>query len=98
MKITKEQFKQVVKEEVSSVLEEETAGTRKASEQEIKALVDNSNDISQFEPGSRVQTSFVEDALNITIIGRFRNEIYVQPGINRGYHSGKPIYILGKLL
>mgnify|MGYP003151573112 CR=1 FL=1 len=78
--------------------EKETAGTRKASEQEIKTLVDNTSDTSQFEPGSRVQTSFVEDALNITIIGRFRNEIYVQPGRNRGYHSGKPIYILGKLL
>jgi hypothetical protein len=98
MKITKEHLKQVVKEEISSVLEEETAGTRKASEQEIKTLIDNSKDIRQFEPGSDVQTSFVEDALNITIIGRFRNEIYVQPGKNRGYHSGKSIYILGKLL
>ena len=100
MKITKLQLKQLIKEEMSSVLEEETDGTREASPEEVETLIKNSEsgDSLNYERGRDVQTSFIEDALNITIIARTASKIYVQPGRNRGYHSGKPIYILGKLL
>ena len=103
-----EKLKQIIKEEMSSVLEEETDGTReasptrKASPEEVETLIKNSEsgDSLNYERGRDVQTSFIEDALNITIIARTASKIYVRPGRNRGYHSGKrkPIYILGKLL
>ena len=102
MKITKLQLKQLIKEEMSSVLEEETDGTRKASPEEIETLKKNykSGDSLNYEDGRDVQTSFIESALNITIIARTANKIYVQPGYTpRGVYRPKlKTYILGKLL
>ena len=100
MKITKEQLRQIIKEEMSSVLEEEADGTRKASDQEMKTLIDNSKsgDSLNYERGRDIQTSFIESALNITIIARTANKIYVQPGRSGVYRPDLQTYILGKLL
>ena len=102
MKITKSQLKQLIKEEMSSVLEEETDGTREASPEEIETLNKNSKsgDSLNYEDGGDIQTSFIEVALDITIIARTANKIYVQPGYTPGHRRRRDVktYILGKLL
>jgi len=100
MKITKNELRQIILEEIPNIVENTDDQTRKISEEEQQALFDaaNSGDRSKFMSAKDMDMHHLEQALGITVIGLFRGNVYVQPGINKGHHSGKPLYVLGKLL
>jgi len=100
MKITKNELRQIILEEIPNIVENTDDQTRKISEEEQQALFDaaNSGDPFKFMPAKDMDMGYLEQALGITVIGLFRGNVYVQPGINKGHHSGKPLYVLGKLL
>ena len=99
MKIAKKQLRQIIKEEISSIVENTDGQTRKISEEERDAFFKAYNRGDPFEivKAKDMDMSRLAQALGITVIGFFQGQVYFQLGNNKGHDSRLPLHILGKL-